>query len=140
MRPVRPLLMLVLVLLAACASGAGPAPEAAAPAVVPVPDLSGTWGFSVDVGGRMTTGELVLLRQGGDYTGTITPQGTNTLQVRSLRLTGQQVDLLVDTPEGPVTFAGTLGEDARSMQGIVTYHGGQRFPMAVEKREAAGEG
>lgn len=38
-------------------------------------------------------------------TGTLTPSGTNTLPVRALTLRGRQVDLTVDTPEEPVTFA-----------------------------------
>ena len=46
--------------------------------------------------------------------------------------------MTVDTPEGPVTFAGTLGADGASMQGTLTYHQGQLLPMQATRRKAGG--
>jgi hypothetical protein len=50
------------------------------------PDLSGYWDFQVNVGDRVTTGEMTLGRSGDAYLGTLTPKGTNTLAVRSLKV------------------------------------------------------
>ena len=102
------------------------------------PNLSGYWDFSINVGERVTKGELTLGRSGDGYVGTLTPAGTNTLGVRSLKLDANRaVALIVDTPEGVVTFDGTLGEDGKSMSGTVTYHKGQKFPMTASKRAPA---
>ena len=100
------------------------------------PDLSGYWDFGVDVGQRVTPGELTLGRSGDGYVGTLTPKGTNTLGVRSLKVDGKKIAMIVDTPEGVVTFDGTLGDDSASMTGTVTYHKGQQFPMTAKKRAA----
>jgi hypothetical protein len=94
----------------------------------------------MDVGPRVTTGEVWLWRRGADYSGTVTVQGTNALPVRSLTVrapaaaTAPAVAMTVDTPEGPVTFAGTLAADGGTMQGTVTYHAGQLFPFAARRR------
>ena len=66
---------------------------------VPGPDLAGRWDFNVDLGTRTTPGVLWLFVRGGEYTGTLSPQGTNTLPVRSLVVRRDQVVMTVDTPE-----------------------------------------
>jgi hypothetical protein len=134
MRPSRVLMTIGAGLLAACAaapsSTPGPAPAAAVAAV----DLGGMWDFSVDLGDRVSTGIISLARSAEGYSGTITPEGTNTMPVRSLTLTGDSVAMLVETPEGPVTFDGSLGADRVSMRGTVHYHGGQNLPLNARKR------
>ncbi|MBC7898015.1 MAG: hypothetical protein H7066_21515 [Cytophagaceae bacterium] len=133
---------IVLLLLTVCASNAcasrGARPSAPVPSAVPAPDLAGRWDFSVDLGTRTTPGVLWLFLRGGEYTGTLSPQGTNALPVRSLVLRRDQVAMTVDTPEGPVTFDGTIGESGAAMQGIVTYHQGVRYPLTARRRPSGG--
>jgi hypothetical protein len=42
--------------------------------------------------------------------------------------------MIVDTPEGAVTFDGAVQRDRAGMSGIVIYHQGQRLPMTATKR------
>jgi hypothetical protein len=42
--------------------------------------------------------------------------------------------MTVDTPEGPVTLAGTLAADGGTMQGTVTYHAGQLYRLEARRR------
>jgi hypothetical protein len=94
----------------------------------------------MDVGPRVTTGEIWLWRRGADYTGTLTVRGTNTLPVRSLTVrapapaAAAALAMTVDTPEGPVTLAGTLAPDGGTMQGTVTYHAGQLYQLEARRR------
>lgn len=134
-------------LMAVCAVNAQTPPmePAAAPSAQPAPspaptaqDLSGYWDFEVNVGQRVTVGEMTLGKSGDGYLGTLTPKGTNTLAVRSLKLDGKGIDMVVESRDGDVTFKGTLGEDGVSMNGIVTYHHGEQFPMTARKRQPAG--
>ncbi len=128
------LLVFVALLAAACARQ--PRPSA------PLADVSGRWDFSIDIGTGLARGEMWLFRRGGpaagqsgsEFTGTLTPSGTNTLPVRVLTVAGQQVRMTVDSADGPVTFDGTLAGDAQSMEGIVVYHQGQRFALTARKR------
>jgi hypothetical protein len=121
---------------AACSSARTPTPSpAVAPAQTAALDsLAGRWDFSVDLGARQTPGELWLFRRGAELTGTLAPAGTNTLPVRALTMRADSAHLTVDTPEGPVTFAGVVTDSRSAMRGIVTYHHGQRFPMTATKR------
>jgi hypothetical protein len=96
--------------------------------------LVGRWDFNVDVDGRATPGELWLFRRGGELTGTISPSGQSTLPVRSLTMRGDSAHMIVDTPEGAVTFGGAVQPDRAAMTGIVIYHQGQRLPMTATKR------
>jgi hypothetical protein len=102
-----------------------------------VPDLAGAWDFTVDLGSSVTPGSMTLVRSGTTWTGELRAAGPNALPVRSVTLTGRTVDLTVESPEGPVTFRGTLDTDGNRMQGEVTYHGGRRFPMVVTRRRAS---
>lgn len=103
----------------------------------PTPNVSGRWDFHIDLGGRTTPGEFWLWRRGHVYTGTLTPRGTNTLPIRELVQRGLRVDLTVDTPDGPVTVVGTVQPDGASLEGTVTYHQGQRYPMTAKRRPTA---
>lgn len=101
--------------------------------------LGGRWDFRVMVGERSTPGELWLFDRGGVYTGTLTPQGTNTLPVRSLVQQQQKIAMIVDTPEGPVTLDGVVDAAGATIQGIVTYHHGQKYPLEARRRVAPGD-
>ena len=102
------------------------------------PNLMGRWDFRVVLGERSAPGELWLFERGGAYTGTLTVQGTNALPVRSLVLQHKQVAMIVDTPDGPVTLAGEVDAAGTTIQGIVTYHEGQKYPLEAKRRVAAG--
>lgn len=108
---------------------------AGSPERVPAPDLAGDWVFEVQTGQNVTHGAMTLVADQGSYTGTLTTnQGSNVLPVRSLTLLGSAMDLLVESPNGKVTFKGTLSSDAQTFQGRVTYHNGQEFPMSGRRR------
>lgn len=123
---------LALALLAACVSGpANPAgTRAAAPA-----SLAGDWSFRVETGeGRATLGRLSLAPAPGGYAGTLTTtQGNNVLPVRSFTVDGATVRMIVDSPQGAVTFAGALADGARAFAGTVTYHDGRGYPLTATK-------
>lgn len=118
---------LALVLLAACVSGPG---GRAAPA-----PLAGDWSFRVDTGeGRATLGRLSLAPAPSGYAGTLTTtQGNNVLPVRSFTVAGSMVRMIVESPQGAVTFAGALTEGARAFAGTVTYHDGRGYPLTATK-------
>lgn len=117
-----------LFLLSACASANRPASER--------PSLAGNWVFEVQTGTSVTHGSMTLSGEKQTYTGTLTTdQGNNVLPVRSLMLDGSRMNMTVESPNGLVTFLGTLGADARTFQGTVTYYTGQSFPMSGTRRE-----
>src|SRR5215213_3050632 len=105
---------------------AAAAPTLAAAQRNALDSLAGRWDFSVDLGTRETQGELWLFRRERELTGTLAPTGTNTLPVRSMTLRGDSAHMIVDTPEGPVTFDGMVAGTHSAMRGVVTYHKGQR--------------
>jgi hypothetical protein len=51
-----------------------------------------------------------------------------------LTLRGERIAMTVDTPEGPVTFDGTLNANGQSLQGTLIYHHGEMFPFSADKR------
>jgi len=113
-------------LLAGCA-GSPERPKA--------PDLAGDWMFEVQTGQNVAHGAMTLLADGASYKGTLTmDQGNNVLPVRSLTLQGSDLSMLVESPNGNVTFKGTLAADARTFQGNVTYYNGQTFAMSGRRR------
>ena len=131
---------ILVLLLATFSSACGAArtspssSSASAPQRAALDSLAGRWDFSVDLGSRQTPGEIWLFRRGEALTGTLAPTGTNTLPVRALTLRGDSAHMVVDTPEGPVTFDGVVADSGSTMRGVVTYHQGQRFPMTATKR------
>ena len=91
--------------------------------------------FEVKTGNTVAHGAMTLTADGSGYRGTLTTdQGNNVLPVRSLTLAGSNMDMLVESPNGNVTFKGALSADASSFAGTVTYHNGQKFPMTGTKR------
>jgi hypothetical protein len=140
----RHLALLSIAALAACSSNPppaspapmpAPAPAAPAPAAAPAAgrDMSGTWDFSVDAGGQTIPGEMVVTRSGSGYGGTITPQGMNQGAIRSVTVTGDRMVMVVDSPEGEVTFNGTLTSDGRAVAGTLLYQG-QTLNFTMRKR------
>ncbi len=102
-----------------------PPPPAPAPAPAAAADLSGIWDFSVDAGGQVIPGEITLQRSGPSYSGTVSPQGMSPATIRSVTVQGQQIGMVVDTPEGEAVFSLTLSADGRSLTGSVGYQGQQ---------------
>ena len=99
------------------------------------PDLSGDWTFAVQTGQNVVNGAMTLQSDGDHYRGTLTTdQGDNVLTVRSLTLDGADMTMLVESPQGQVTFKGALNADGRAFKGAVTYHNGQTFPMEGSRR------
>jgi len=115
-------------ILAACASTERPAGDRQS--------LAGSWVFEVQTGTNVTHGSMVLSGEKQHYTGTLTTdQGSNVLPIRSLNLDGSRMDMTVESPNGLVTFQGTLGADTRTFLGTVTYYTGQSFPMSGSRRD-----
>jgi hypothetical protein len=101
----------------------------------PSRDLSGRWAFQVATGKSLTNGVMTLVRSGSEYGGTLTTdQGDNLLKVRSAGLEVSELSVVVESPNGEVTFKGVVSADGRSFLGTVTYFNGQRFPMAGARR------
>lgn len=98
------------------------------------PDLQGLWDFTMRVGERTSTGFFGLGPVEGGWAGSITPDSTNTLAIRVLTVQGDSVRMVVASREGDVLFHGRLTNDARTMEGIVDYHGGARLPMTATRR------
>jgi hypothetical protein len=101
----------------------------------PTRNLAGDWVFEVKTGNTVAHGAMTLTADGSGYRGTLTTdQGNNVLTVRSLTLAGSDMDMLVESPNGNVTFKGALSADASTFAGTVTYHNGQKFPMTGKRR------
>ena len=64
----------------------------------------------------------------------MTDQGAHALPVRSLTVVDRAMEMTVESPQGEVVFRGTLGRDARSFRGRVTYIDGRVLPMAGRRR------
>ena len=108
---------------------------AVAIAPAPQPDLSGLWRFDVQTGSRITLGAMTLKGEGGHYHGKlITNGGTEGLDIRTLTLNGFDMEMLVVSPNGVVTFRGKLDGGARSFRGTMTYFNGRTFPMSGIKQ------
>ena len=113
-------------LLAGCAAG---------PERPKAPDLAGDWVFEVQTGRNVAHGAMTLVADGASYRGTLTTDQTdNVLPVRSLTLQGSDLSMLVESPEGNITFKGTLAADAQTFQGKVIYLNGQIIPMSARRR------
>lgn len=106
----------------------------AAPAGAEAPNLHGNWDFLMDVGGRPSFGLLSIGFVDGAYGGSLTPVATAPVVVRKITLTGNTIHMVVASREGDVLFDGKLSAKADRMCGTVTYHGGQFFPMVVQRR------
>ena len=98
------------------------------------PDLQGLWDFTMRVGARTSTGFFALGPVERGWAGSITPDSTNTLAIRTLTVDGDSVRMVVASREGDVRFQGRLTDDGRTKQGIVEYPGGARLPMTATRR------
>lgn len=98
------------------------------------PDLQGLWDFTMRAGERLSPGFFALGPVEGGWAGSITMYLTNTLAIRTLTVHGDSVRMVVASREGDVRFLARLGDDARTMTGIVEYHGGARLPMVATRR------
>ncbi|MEE1655700.1 hypothetical protein VB618_05785 [Microvirga sp. CF3062] len=106
----------------------------ATPAGAETPSLHGNWDFLMDVSGRPSFGLLSIGLVDGSYGGSLTPVATAPVVVRKITLTGNTIHMVVASREGDVLFDGKLSAKADRMCGTVTYHGGQLFPMVVQRR------
>lgn len=106
-------------------------PSASAPGQPP--ELAGTWDLVMDVGGIPSFGVVSVGRFGDNLTGSIT-LNAGVAVVRSLKLEGRAVAMVVVTGEGEVRFDGSLSADGRRMCGEVTYHEGQKYQMVAQKK------
>ncbi|NEX91771.1 hypothetical protein G3573_03230 [Caulobacter sp. 17J65-9] len=118
------------VLKPTCAQDPSPASGAAAGE----PDLAGLWDFYMDVGGVPSFGLLTVGRLDGRYGGTLTPVRTAPVVIRSATVSDRKVQMIVASLEGDVTLNATLSGAGDRMCGVVTYHGGQLYPMVAQKR------
>ena len=115
---------LALACLPACVAGRA-APQS----------LAGEWSFRIDATpDRVTNGWLSLAPAERGYTGRLTTdRGNNVLPVRSFTVDGAAVRMIVDSPQGAVTFAGSLAPGARAFAGTVTYHDGGLLPLRATR-------
>lgn len=135
---------LAATLLASGTAGAQSAPSTAAtPSARPVahattlasgPDLQGLWDFTMRVGERTSPGFFALGPVEQGWAGSITMYLTNTLAIRTFTVDGDSVRMVVASREGDVRFLGRLTGNGRTMDGIVEYHGGARYPMTATRR------
>lgn len=98
------------------------------------PELTGLWDVVMDVGGVPSFGLLSLGMSGTELSGSLA-LNAGVVVVRSLKSDGQTVAMVVASAEGDVRFDGSLASDGKRMCGIVSYHGGQKFEMIVQKRQ-----
>ncbi|MBY8825068.1 hypothetical protein [Sphingomonas colocasiae] len=101
------------------------------------PNLHGNWDFLMDVGGTPSFGLLSIGLIDGGYGGSLTPVRTAPVVLRGITVTGDAIRMVVASREGDVLFDGRLSAKGDRMCGTVTYHNGQSFPMAAQKRPSA---
>lgn len=97
------------------------------------PELLGLWDVVMDVGGVPSFGLLSLGMSGTELAGSLA-LSAGVVVVRSVKSDGQTVAMVVASAEGDVRFDGSVAADGKRMCGIVSYHGGQKFEMIVQKR------
>jgi len=108
------------------------APAAAPAAPSPAPDLAGAWRYTATLGDMTVDGVLRLARSGSSYTGTASASTTSeVLTVTSVTLDGSKLTVIIDTPNGPATLAGTVV--AGTIIGTV-YVGEQSGPFRADKQ------
>lgn len=54
--------------------------------------------------------------------------------IRAFAVDGDSVRMVVASREGDVRLLARLTADGRTMDGIVEYHGGARYPMTATRR------
>lgn len=112
----------------------GSAAGHAAPASKALSELVGHWSFLVTTGAGVTRGQMRIEPSETNMTGTVTTErGNEIMPVRAVIRNGDHIEILVGSPRGDVVFGGALANDARSFEGTVLYHDGQRFPMSGQR-------
>ena len=140
------LMMLALsaALFAPAAAVAQPQPSLAltcdagpAPAGSEAPNLHGHWDFLMIPRGQASFGLMSIGFVGSDYGGSLAPARTAPVVIRKISFDGHAVHMAVASTEGDVLFNGKISAKGDYMCGIVTYHGGETFPMIAHKRPSA---
>jgi hypothetical protein len=98
------------------------------------PNLHGHWDFLMVPRGTPSFGLMSIGFVGADYGGSLAPVRTAPVVLRKITLTGNSIHMVVASREGDVIFDGRLSAKGDFMCGIVTYHGGETFPMVAQKR------
>jgi hypothetical protein len=98
------------------------------------PDLQGLWDFTMRIGERSSPGFFALGPVDRGWAGSITMYLTNTLAVRLFTVDRDSVRIVVASREGDVRFLARLTDNGHTMEGIVEYHGGARYPMTATRR------
>lgn len=60
--------------------------------------------------------------------------GAHALPIRSMTLSGQDMNMIVGPPQGNATFQGRLNPDGRSFSGTVTYFNGRLIPLSARRQ------
>ncbi|HYR12191.1 MAG TPA: hypothetical protein VEQ60_30675 [Longimicrobium sp.] len=110
------MLAAALVLSAAACSTANPAPSgpAASASVTSAPaalNPVGVFPFTTSVDGSEVTGSVEVTGQAGAYGGTIRTSITPDIPVTGVVVSGQQMIVSADTPDGPLTINLTFTGD-----------------------------
>ncbi len=97
----------------ACAGHTPPAPAVAAPPRVdPDAVYVGTWAFDVSIMDRILHGTMTLAKDTAGWHGTVADEQGNAMTVRSTRVAGDSVTMVVEGPDGqPATVAATRQGD-----------------------------
>lgn len=95
-------------LTGACASAqpepVTPAREVTPPAPAAVNPV-GIFDFATNVEGMAVNGTMTISRNAaGAYEGTIATNVTETIPIRTVTVTGQRMNVVADTPDGPLNF------------------------------------
>jgi len=103
--------VLLLVSAAACAPAPGAMPAPAAPpaaAVAPAAPAAlnpvGRYEFSTSLQGQLLTGTLEIAGTAGAYTGRITSSATEPIPITAVTVTGQEMVVAGETPNGTLTI------------------------------------
>ncbi|HEX6373878.1 MAG TPA: hypothetical protein VF006_33425 [Longimicrobium sp.] len=114
---------------AACAASAPPADPPAPAALNPV----GVFPFTTTVDGNEVTGSVEVTGQPGAYAGVIRTSITPEIPITGVMVSGQEMVVTADTPDGPLTinmtFAGNAFTGAWALSGDTgNLSGSRRVP------------
>ena len=120
-------LLMTALLVAGCAASPGPEPAAPSAAQLAL-DPVGTYNFTTTVQGMSVTGQAVIGGTRGSWTGSLYSDATGELPIRSVSVSGNQITMLADSPDGTVqirmlmdgeTFTGdwSLGAEGGTLRG-----------------------
>jgi hypothetical protein len=115
-----------------------PAPAQASPSAAPSRDVTGRCDFRMETGpgSHCAGGTLAVSPWRGVYRH-CDGAGQERAACPYAHARGERIAMTVDTPEGAVTFDGTLNANGQSLQGTLIYHHGEKFPFSADKRPPA---